>query len=87
MKLFIFLFLSLRLFANTLVTENDPATLVEGLVSVITGDLYLAEEDITIQGAEPLHLKRHFITNNWNISFFQHLSAYFFSKEKGIAIH
>lgn len=86
-SLVLFLFITLRLYASTIVTENDPSTLVEGLVSIITGDLYLAEEDIAIEGAEPLHLKRHFITKSWNISFFQHLSAFYFPKQQGISIY
>lgn len=76
MKTFILFFLvTLRLCANTLVTENDPSTLVEGLVSVITGDLYLAEEDIVIEGAEPLHIRRHYMTKGFGVTFFTHLLA------------
>src|ERR1700733_2382629 len=73
--LVLFLLITLRLCANTVVTENDPSTLVEGLVSVITGDLYLAEEDIAIEGAEPLHLRRHYISKRSDITFITHLFA------------
>src|SRR5579863_10472975 len=76
MKRYILFFLvTLRLCASTIVTENDPSTLVEGLVSVITGDLYLAEEDITIEGAEPLPLRRHYISRGKGFRFFEHLFA------------
>ena len=71
----IFLFIATHLFANISVTENDPNSLVEGVVSVVTGDLYVIEEDIVVQGAEPLRLKRNYISakgfGDW--WYFQHL--------------
>ena len=62
---------SLCLYANTTATtENEPSALVNG-VNVITGDLYLVEKDVSIQGAEPIHLQRHYIsqkgTGYWNM--------------------
>ena len=36
------------------VTEGEPETLVEGCVSAITGDLYLAEIDAIVQGCNQL---------------------------------
>lgn len=57
-------------------TENEPSTLVEGKVSAITGDLYLFEEDLVVQGQEPIHIGRSlFIRNfsNWRI--FPHIRA------------
>ena len=59
--LFIF-FLKSLLQADTIaVTENDPSTLVEG-VSVITGDFYIQDEDIVIQGTQPIRLSRSYIS-------------------------
>jgi len=61
---FILLFLSLVsvLFANPAVTENDPSTLVNG-VSMITGDLYTFDEDLVVAGAEPIHLRRGYLSS------------------------
>ena len=39
-------------------TENDPSTLVEGKVSVITGKWQEAADDLVIQGVEPIVLHR-----------------------------
>ena len=78
-SLFIFLFLSLStvLFGQVAVTENEPNALVEGIVNVITGDLYALEDDIVIAGVEPLRLKRSYISakgeGKW--SFFENLYA------------
>jgi YD repeat-containing protein len=62
------------------VTEGEPATLVEGCVSAITGDLYLTEEDALIQGYVPLRLPRQYLSGDgkgtlasW--SFTNHLKA------------
>ena len=50
------------LHADTIaVTENDPSSLVEG-VSVITGDYYVQNEDIIIQGTQPIRLSRSYIS-------------------------
>ncbi len=56
------------------VTENDPSSLVEG-VSVITGDLYAFEEDYVIQGAEPIHLRRSYLSRKGRFQTYQHLTA------------
>lgn len=55
-------FLPRLLISSVAVTENEPSALVEGLVNVITGDCYAYEEDILIPGAEPLKLKRSYIS-------------------------
>src|SRR3990167_8613170 len=48
--------------ADTLaVTENDPITLIEG-VSVITGDLYLRETDVVVQGVQPIRIGRNYVS-------------------------
>ncbi len=44
------------------VTENHPETIVD-CVSVITGDLYLQEEDVIVKGVEPIRLQRSYISN------------------------
>lgn len=53
----LFLFFS-RAFASIITLENDPSAIVEGLVNVITGDPVCYEEDLVIQGAEPIHFSR-----------------------------
>lgn len=64
-----------QLFGNIATTENEPSSLVDGIVSAITGDLYLAEEDIVVQGYEPIRLKRSYITSEGQWMFFDHLRA------------
>lgn len=65
MNYFLFFFLTFTavLFGNVAVTENEPSALVEGMVSAITGDFYGFEEDVVIQGTEPLRLKRSYISS------------------------
>src|SRR3989339_505335 len=74
MRYFLFI-LSFLLFTSiqagtTATTENQPSALVNG-VNVITGDLYLLENDLTVQGAEPIHLQRNYISQKgdgyWNM--------------------
>ncbi len=64
MHYFLFFFcLILRFLQGDIaVTENHPETLVDG-VSVITGDLYLQEEDLVVKGVEPIRLQRSYISN------------------------
>ncbi|HEV7736444.1 MAG TPA: hypothetical protein VGO47_03615, partial [Chlamydiales bacterium] len=63
MKLILlFLCVVSALFANPAVTENDPSTLVNG-VSMITGDLYTFDEDLVVAGAEPIHLRRGYLSS------------------------
>ena len=65
------------LFANiTSVTENDPSSFVEG-VSIITGDLYVYEEDYAVQGAEPIRLRRSYISVDGVSRDYQHLICSF----------
>ena len=56
--------------STTATTENEPSALVNN-VNVVTGDLYLIEEDVMVQGAEPLHLQRNYISQKgegyWNM--------------------
>ena len=60
--IFFFLFTARFLCSNIVaVTENDPQSLVEG-VSVITGDLSSEKTDVVIQGVEPIHLSRNYIS-------------------------
>ena len=81
MRIFFIFFILLTthlLPSNTVaVTENDPSSLVEG-VSVITGDLSSEKEDIAIQGVEPIHLNRNYISQKgkgvWD--FFSYHRAY-----------
>ena len=54
-------------------TENAPESLVEGCVSAITGELYIVEDDLTVQAAEPIHFSRSFLSSNNEWSFFHHL--------------
>jgi RHS repeat-associated protein len=65
-----FFFSTKLLGATTATTENEPSALVNG-VNVITGDLYLLEEDLVVQGAEPIRLQRHYISSKgqgyWNM--------------------
>lgn len=72
--LFLFLLFLTSLSANTVVTENDPSSLVEG-VSVITGDLYTFEDDYIIQGTEPIYIKRAYISSEGNWSPYPHFLA------------
>ena len=76
--IFFFLFTARFLCSNTVaVTENDPQSLVEG-VSVITGDLSSEKIDVIIQGVEPIHLSRNYISQKgkglWD--FFSYHRAY-----------
>lgn len=76
--MFFFLFTARFLCSNTVaVTENDPHCLVEG-VSVITGDLSSEKIDVVIQGVEPIHLSRNYISQKgkgiWD--FFSYHQAY-----------
>src|SRR5690348_12369493 len=59
------------------VCENEPESLVAGMVSAITGDLYAMEDDITIQGAEPIRLRKSYISHRGNGAWgiFHHLTA------------
>lgn len=61
-------------------TESLPSALVAGSVNVITGDHYVFEEELTIQGAFPLKIPRSYISGcgdktlaGWQL--FPHLSA------------
>ncbi len=79
MKTLIFslLVINSALFGHVAVTENEPSALVEGIVNAVTGDLYVVEDDIVIQGAEPLRLRRSYISANGegNWGFIENLFA------------
>ena len=49
---------------------NDPSAVVGGAVNVITGELLGSEEDLTIQGAEPIHLYRTYCNGSWSFGSF-----------------
>ncbi len=70
----LFLFFASALFANTIVTENDPSTLVNG-VSVITGDLYTFEEDYRVEGVEPISIRRAYLSSKGDWTPYPHLFA------------
>lgn len=62
------------------VREGEPAALIGGCVSAITGDLYLNEVDVVVQGYVPLRLPRQYLSGDgkgelagW--SFIDHLNA------------
>lgn len=79
MRLLLFLFTPFTLLlaiSPTAVTENDPSTLVDG-VSVITGDFYLAEEDYLVAGAEPIPVRRFYLSAIGGIPQYPHLTATF----------
>lgn len=57
-------------------TESDPAAIVDGKVNVITGDLYLVESDLEVQGYEPISLVRSYMSHergDW--TFIPHVNA------------
>lgn len=58
------------------ITENDPSAFVEG-VNMITGDLYLNEEDYAVQGAEPIRLGHFYISSTGKMKGYSHLFCYF----------
>ncbi len=81
--LYFFLLFSFSSFADSshiATTEGDPSSIVAGSVNVITGDHYVAETDIVVQGAVPLRLPRLYLGSReervhvgWH--FFNHLYA------------
>ncbi|MBS0627671.1 MAG: RHS repeat protein, partial [Verrucomicrobia bacterium] len=59
---FFIVFVKCCLFANTIATtENDPNSFVEG-VNVITGDYFSIQEDVLVQGVEPISLRRCYVS-------------------------
>ncbi len=66
------------LFSSILTTtENVPDSIVEGVVSAVSGDIYLSEEDLVIQGVEPVRIRKSYISQKgsgtWSTA--QHLIA------------
>lgn len=62
--------------SSTAVTENDPSSLVEG-VSVITGHFYSYDEDYVVQSAEPIRLRRCYLSGEGLHDLSFHLLATF----------
>lgn len=81
----IFLSFLLNLFANSSVTENDPSSLVNG-VSVITGDFYSYNEDYLVEGAEPISIRRAYLSNGSLLIDRPHLFASLLSTLNAIVI-
>lgn len=73
-------------YTSTPVTENDPSTLVDG-VSVITGDFYLGEEDYLVAGAEPIPVRRYYLSAIGGIPQYPHLTASFALGMNKLIIH
>lgn len=46
------------------VTEGDPASFISSCVNALTGDFFISHEDLTIEGQEPIHLKRCYISGD-----------------------
>jgi len=55
--------LTVQLFANNSIAtlENDPSTIVEGRVNVITGEAIFFQEDLIVKGAEPIRIERAYV--------------------------
>jgi len=70
-------------FANTALTENDPASIVSG-VSVITGDFYFYDEAFRVEGTEACSLKLHYMKGSWG--FLNHHTCELAVKEGEITI-
>ncbi|MBF8262370.1 MAG: hypothetical protein HW387_35 [Parachlamydiales bacterium] len=49
---------------------NDPSVIIGGAVNAITGELLAHEEDLTIQGAEPIHFYRTYHNGSWSFGSF-----------------
>lgn len=75
-RLFVFLLFSCSLssFETTAITENDPSSFVEG-VSIITGGFYLVDDNLVVQGAEPIRLNRAYISSLGKVEGYKHLEA------------
>jgi len=91
-KILLFVLCTLKLLSNPkdaysmAVTEGEPSSLVEGMVSAITGDLYIEQSDVVIQGYVPLILPRFYLSgdgkgNRAGWSFFEHLVAEYRSSQ------
>ncbi len=49
--------------------ENDPSVLIEGKVNALTRQPCIVEEDLVVQGAEPIRIIRSYAGScNWGIS-------------------
>ncbi len=60
------LVISEELFVPT--TEGDPSSLIEGRIHAVTGRLAIVEDDLVIQGVEPIRISRTYLdkgTGEW----------------------
>jgi hypothetical protein len=90
MRYLLLLLLTFRTLSATIsVTENDPSALIEGIVSAITGDLYLLEDEITIAGHEPINIKRSYISGKGSGSwaFFENLQAGYYPPLQALVVN
>ena len=67
--LFSFL-ITFSIFASTTnqqyaLTHGEPASMIEGCVSTITGGLYLNQPDIVVRGREPIEFSKQYIHKNY----------------------
>jgi len=78
MRFLIFFLLAVELlgFDLTVVTENEPSSLVEG-VSVITGDFCMRNHICTVQGAEPIHLNSTYVSEGVFLTGYEYCKAKF----------
>ena len=71
------------------VFEGEPSTNICGAINVITGDFFVSEEDICVEGVEPVRLRRCYLSaqaeapfRGWShpivstMSFYQHSFGY-----------
>lgn len=83
-----FIIQKILLFAGSSHTDNPPEAYVGGIINVITGELFLAEEDLAIRGAIPLSISRTYTgifgRSEWR--FFKHHKAYFYPNSDAIHI-
>lgn len=55
----------------TATLSNDPSSLIDGKISVVTGSPSFASVDLVIQGKEPIYLTRYYLGNDscqWSIA-------------------
>ncbi|HSX13998.1 MAG TPA: hypothetical protein VLE96_06235, partial [Chlamydiales bacterium] len=67
--LFVFFSSFVSLFSDHMLIEtmaNDPSSVIDGKVNVLTGLPCIAEDDLIIQGAEPIRISRAYIHGQLN---------------------
>ncbi len=60
------------------VTEGEPSTFVANAVNAITGDYFISNPDVVVQGVEPIVIPRNYLSGNGKgnyagFSFYSHL--------------